>query len=506
MFVNLALVSFDILIVAVIVFVAILLFRIKSPRVKSLLFLIVLANGVAGLVIGAFMIMDAQAVPQQVYHSNFEHEGQIVFSNTVYAAPPVGANDGQNLVRGETYVFYNNLNPFRDLREWSWLLVPWTMGLIFLTFRRLHARWSMKRLIRKGQVADVDLRARVLFLASKMGIRRPPKTVISTGIDSPALMGTFRPKIVLPEWMMIEDIHDTKQLDWAIQHELMHYRMRDHWANGIRSVAMILFFFHPAVRWASKRWELHAEQACDDALVHSPFEAKAYASQLYHLLVRMQLRRVDRAMPALYASRTQVKARVEKLLGDARWRRRRPGRFSKIAIALFALVVLLSVAPVEGARRNFWKVEGNHIVDLREWTHIGEREGDTSSYLYAYGQFGFDEAYRGLSSGAGRMRVSESRPGQVRMLRIFARGGDNPSYQYKVNGVNMPFDDDAKRWSSDLISHLLLKRFSGLAVPGVIAPVESVDSIESIKPIDSRWSAIDPGYPLTSSPHEAARP
>jgi beta-lactamase regulating signal transducer with metallopeptidase domain len=505
MFLRLALASFDIFIVALIVFAFIILFRIKSPRIKSLLYLIVLANGIVGLLIGPMIHLGSMEPPSR-YGQGYVNSSPPASTFTI--APAFVADSVQVTTPSTAYVFNANGNVYRDIMAWQWLMVPWAFCVFILTVRKVIALRSLRRIVRKGLKADVDLRARVLYLSSKMGIRRPPKTIVSNKVDSPALMGVFRPKIVLPEWMVIEDIHDTKQLDWAIQHELMHYRMRDHLANAVRTVAMVLFFFHPVVRWASKRWELEAEQACDDALVHTPFEAKAYASQLYHLLVRMQLRRVDTVIPALYASRTQVKRRVEKLLADARWRRRRPGWKSKIAVAAFAMVILLNVARIEGAtnHRSAWHVTGNHVLDLRNvlTSYIGDEFGGYT--LQAHGQFGFFEAY-GLPtsiSGGSFLRLIERSPGQHKTLRITSGPGNVSVYRYRVNGQLTEFDAEGKSWAAPLINRLFHKKMNNGFQFKPALPYLTLNPLQPLPPLESGGViVVDPINPPPATTGEA---
>ncbi|GAG42737.1 unnamed protein product, partial [marine sediment metagenome] len=62
-------------------------------------------------------------------------------------------------------------------------------------------------------------------------------------LESPALAGVLRPRVLVPSWLMREC--DGLELEWALRHELMHWRLRDPVANAVRQLAELLFYFHP---------------------------------------------------------------------------------------------------------------------------------------------------------------------------------------------------------------------------------------------------------------------
>ncbi len=77
----------------------------------------------------------------------------------------------------------------------------------------------------------------------------------------PALVGLWRPRIVVgPDF----DQRFTEQEQALIlQHERSHRRNGDHWANGALLLARAVFWFHPLLPWAARRFLRDQELACD---------------------------------------------------------------------------------------------------------------------------------------------------------------------------------------------------------------------------------------------------
>ncbi len=122
-----------------------------------------------------------------------------------------------------------------------------------------------------------------------MGLKRPAALWITDEMESPALVGSIFSTIVIPGWLA-DDANEAK-LDWALRHELMHFRLRDPWAALVRELSQMLFYFHPVAWWAGAKWKTATEKACDRAIVADEAAARDYAEQLYRILVGIHGRR-----------------------------------------------------------------------------------------------------------------------------------------------------------------------------------------------------------------------
>ena len=114
-----------------------------------------------------------------------------------------------------------------------------------------------------------------------MGVRVPDLAVCDV-IPSPSLVGFFRPKIVLPTETMAQC--GDAEFDAILSHELAHLRRRDLWWSLLPGLIQVLFFFHPWVWLAQRRWLLSREKACDaEAIDRLDGSVSQYADSLLRI-------------------------------------------------------------------------------------------------------------------------------------------------------------------------------------------------------------------------------
>lgn len=80
-------------------------------------------------------------------------------------------------------------------------------------------------------------------------------------MPSPALVGLWRPRIVLPA--DFERQYDERQRRMIIEHERQHRARGDHWSNALAALVQCLFWFHPLVWWSQRAFRADQEMACD---------------------------------------------------------------------------------------------------------------------------------------------------------------------------------------------------------------------------------------------------
>lgn len=95
----------------------------------------------------------------------------------------------------------------------------------------------------------------------------------------PALVGLWRPRIVVgPDF---DQQFSAQEQGLILQHERSHRRNGDHWANGALLLARAVFWFHPLLPWAARRFLRDQELACDArTIAPQPALRGLYASTL----------------------------------------------------------------------------------------------------------------------------------------------------------------------------------------------------------------------------------
>jgi beta-lactamase regulating signal transducer with metallopeptidase domain/protocatechuate 3,4-dioxygenase beta subunit len=192
-----------------------------------------------------------------------------------------------------------------------WLVALWAAGVGLFSLR-LAAGWRrVHRLSRVGvAAAPEEWRRAARELARRMRVRQAVRLVASRLALTPAVVGWWRPVVLLP--MEALTGLSEAQLRAVLAHELAHVLRRDYLANLLQGVTEAVLFYHPAVWWVSSRIRAEREACCDDlALAATGGDALSYARALAHLETARRVRL------AVAATGGALRARVARLLGKA---------------------------------------------------------------------------------------------------------------------------------------------------------------------------------------------
>ena len=109
---------------------------------------------------------------------------------------------------------------------------------------------------------------------------------VSKELKTPCLFGVRNPKILVTE----EVLADPMLYEYALMHELEHYKHKDHIWNGERVFICILYWWNPLIWYASKCVAEDAELACDERVLKSKSidERKNYGYALLQMIEHAQ--------------------------------------------------------------------------------------------------------------------------------------------------------------------------------------------------------------------------
>jgi beta-lactamase regulating signal transducer with metallopeptidase domain len=190
-----------------------------------------------------------------------------------------------------------------------WLVELWFLGVLLLSLRTAGGLLLIERMRRKEiKPIGQELYARCMALQRRMGLDRVIRYCECHRLDAPAVLGWFRPVVLLP--MRALTGMDEQQIEAVIAHELAHIRRLDCFVNLFQIAVETLLFYHPAVWWVSQRVRAERENCCDDEAISICGDAVVYARAL-------TLMEEWRAAPALMmaANRSPLAERVVRLLG-----------------------------------------------------------------------------------------------------------------------------------------------------------------------------------------------
>ena len=145
----------------------------------------------------------------------------------------------------------------------SVFLAIWFTGSVLLLCRWTIQGLRLWAVRRASHPAPVDAAIPVRF---------------SPSLFEPGLVGIFRPVLLLPEGIGAQ--LSASQINLVIEHELCHWRRRDNLTAAIHMLVELVFWFHPLVWWIGARLVVEREHACDESVLATCNNPKAYADSI----------------------------------------------------------------------------------------------------------------------------------------------------------------------------------------------------------------------------------
>jgi beta-lactamase regulating signal transducer with metallopeptidase domain len=193
-----------------------------------------------------------------------------------------------------------------------WFVEAWFLGVVLLSLRPAAGFLLIERMrIKKGAPVTGALRERCLELQERLGLSRVVQYCESLQLQAPAVVGWFRPVVLLPVSALTG--LSAQQLEAVIAHELAHVKRLDPFVNLFQIAAETLLFYHPAVWWLSKRIRAERENCCDDVAISVCGNPVEYARALATMAEWQSAPAL-----AMAANRSPLAERVARLLGDAK--------------------------------------------------------------------------------------------------------------------------------------------------------------------------------------------
>ncbi|HEV2740087.1 MAG TPA: M56 family metallopeptidase [Candidatus Elarobacter sp.] len=160
-----------------------------------------------------------------------------------------------------------------------------------------------------GLACDVVRLRRVKRSAVPLGSVpvRGARIGLSRTVTSPTAIGYLHPAVVLPEGFRARV--DDREWDAVVAHECAHLARGDDWAKAVQSAMLRAGWWMPGLWVLSRALDLERELASDEraACETGP---RRYAA----CLLRLATDRADAVAPALWARRSHVAIRVERLV------------------------------------------------------------------------------------------------------------------------------------------------------------------------------------------------
>ena len=157
-----------------------------------------------------------------------------------------------------SFSFLNSYLPF--------ITAFYLLGIVWFATRLLLNYFQTKSLKTQDRTALApEWQQKVLYLAQQINIQKKVRTYFSRYIETPMMIGFFKPVILLPVATM--NHLSVQQFEAILLHELAHIRRNDYLFNLIQSVIDAILFFNPFTWWITRYIRAEREKCCDEMVL-----------------------------------------------------------------------------------------------------------------------------------------------------------------------------------------------------------------------------------------------
>lgn len=195
------------------------------------------------------------------------------------------------------------------------LFIAWAAGAAALALKiAFGARAAHRRFAHARRLDEPRLNRLLHEARLRMGVRRVPSVAECHAIDSPAVQGFLRPRLLFPAGRVAA--YSDEELRHILLHELAHLKRRDLALNWIAAALQTLHWFNPLVWYAFHRWRLDREIACDALALTAagPDQNRAYGRTMLRLVEQVVERRAAPQCVGILEDKNQLRSRLRMIL------------------------------------------------------------------------------------------------------------------------------------------------------------------------------------------------
>ncbi len=285
--------------------------------------------------------------PVNIYPVSLFSEFSTLFNSRPSATPSVQPSqevtvspensDAELILGSQAAQPHNNIFTAETLR--AVFVGFWLLGLFALLVLTI---WRNRRIAHIATEVPKPIPSwlQEIFLEcrERLKIKIWPVLIVSSGIDSPCLVGAIRPRILLPYDLVSRS--NQEQLHHILLHELAHIKQGDIWLSWFWTLVCSLQWFNPLVWLAGRYMYLDREMACDERVLRMLESEKRieYSRSILDLFKKINL---PARCPGL-ACVVEKKTNIERRLGMITKFKIRSNR--QIVLGSFILLIIAAIS------------------------------------------------------------------------------------------------------------------------------------------------------------------
>ncbi len=221
------------------------------------------------------------------------------------------------------------------LWSWVWLAgVAASLGLTAVRTARAARQWAGAESSSDGALWELLQECK-----RELGIAIHVRLIVSPRITTPAILGWFRPRVLLPA--SLARSMPRAELRAVFLHELAHCRSCDIPLNWLFSLVCAVHWFNPLAHLAFAHWNRFKEEAADETALRLMGESSArlYGEALLRTLRQGQDGRIPFGAMGVGASMQALKRRIL-LISQYRSRQSRSVPAAGISMLLASIILI----------------------------------------------------------------------------------------------------------------------------------------------------------------------
>lgn len=216
-------------------------------------------------------------IPQVPQQSTLENN--YVVDDEVNPREPIINEIQNNLDQQEETIVKKSAVSWKALIPYVWVITMICMMLwMIYTYSLLSRKISKSKYNLNGSIVRIFEECKIL-----MGVRRNIPLLIQDVVDTPALFGLIKPRILLTSAVL--KLRE-EEIKYILLHELAHYRRKDLLVNFLLIILQSIHWFNPMIWYCFRLVRQDMEVATDEMVLSKieVIEHKAYARTLITIL------------------------------------------------------------------------------------------------------------------------------------------------------------------------------------------------------------------------------
>lgn len=215
---------------------------------------------------------------------------------------------------------------------WTIMSILWLFGIVGMLGYEVIIYQSVYRSIRRWRrVAPTEYQKQFALVCQEMHISKRIPVYQCSKVESPMIVGLWRPSIILPERK-----YPNESLYYIYKHELTHFCHGDLYYKLIQIIVRCIYWFHPLIHAMYHQASFDVELVCDEKVTKNQSETfcQEYSFVLLDTLTTQNQRTFPLSTCFFNGGREQMKERFKRIMGQNK---------KKYGLGLFGLLIVCAV-------------------------------------------------------------------------------------------------------------------------------------------------------------------